>query len=136
MDPITVPAYKENLADVLEFIRQKVEAYPHQESSLLQLELSLEEAYVNIASYAYPEEPGDVIVGLKIDENPLVVTVELVDTGIRFDPLEKDDPDISIGIDERKPGGLGILLLKQNADQVHYQYLEGKNILTIRKRLD
>jgi len=136
MDPITVPAYKENLADVLEYIRQKVEAYPHQESSLLQLELSLEEAYVNIASYAYPEEPGDVIVGLKIDENPLVVTVELVDTGIRFDPLEKDDPDISIGIDERKPGGLGILLLKQNADQVHYQYLEGKNILTIRKRLD
>jgi len=136
MDPITVPAYKENLADVLEFIRSKMQAFPHQESSLLQLELSVEEAYVNIASYAYPEEPGEVTVGLKIDENPLVVTVELIDTGIQFNPLEKEDPNISLGIDDKKPGGLGILLIKHNVDQVHYQYLDGRNILTIQKRLD
>jgi len=136
MDPITVPASKENLADVLEFIRSKLEAFPHQESSLLQLELAVEEAYANIASYAYPVEPGEVTVGLKIDENPLFVTVELIDTGIRFNPLEKEDPDISLGIDDKKPGGLGILLIKQNADQVNYQYLDGRNILTIQKRLD
>ncbi len=136
MDPITVPASKENLADVLEFIRQKVEAFPHQDNALLQLELSVEEAYVNIASYAYPEESGEITVGLNIDENPLIVTVELIDTGIRFNPLEKEEPDISMEIDDKKPGGLGILLLKENADQVHYQYLDGRNILTIQKRLD
>ena len=60
-------------------------------------------------------------------KNPLVVTVELIDTGIQFNPLEKEDPDISWEL-MKKPGGLGILLIKQNADQVHYQYIDGRNI--------
>jgi anti-sigma regulatory factor (Ser/Thr protein kinase) len=136
MDQITVPARKEYLSEVLEFINQKLDHFPHQSSALLRLELAVEEAFVNIASHAYPDESGEVAVGLSIKEKPLTATVELTDSGSRFNPLKREDPDLSIGIGDKKPGGLGILLIKENSDQVHYHYKKGRNILTIQKKLD
>lgn len=136
MDQIIVPAQKEYLADVLGFINGEVDPFPHEASQLLRLELAVEEAFVNVANYAYPEKSGEVIVGLSISEDPLTATVELTDSGTRFNPLEREDPDLSIGIEDKKPGGLGIFLIKENSDQVHYQYHEGRNILTIQKILD
>ena len=165
MDQITVPARKENLSHVLEFIGQKLEPFPYDATAMLRLELSVEEAFVNIASYAYqldnekrtkPEETTnqekitnpeeityqkkitvheEITVRLSIDEDPLQITVQLIDSGTRFNPLEKEDPDVSKGIEEKEPGGLGIFLIKKNVDQVHYEYQEGKNILTLHKRM-
>jgi len=136
MDQIIVPARKEYLADVLGFINGEVDPFPHEASQLLRLELAVEEAFVNISSYAYPEKSGEIIVGLSINEDPLTAIVELTDSGTRFNPLEREDPDLSMGIEDKKPGGLGILLIKKNSDLVHYQYQKGKNILTIQKILD
>lgn len=136
MDQIIVPARKEFLAEVLGFINQKLDHFPHEASALLRLELAVEEAFVNIASYAYPEKSGEVVVGLSVSEDPLTATVELTDSGTQFNPLEREDPDLSLGIKDKKPGGLGILLIKENSDQVHYHYQESRNILTIQKKLD
>jgi hypothetical protein len=177
MDQIRVPARKENLIRVLEFIGQKLEPFPYNATALLRLELSVEEAFVNIASYAYQvnkeettqqektipqketnpqkeitpqketnrhektiphEETADeeITVRLSIDENPLQITVQLIDSGTYFNPLEKEDPDVSTGIEEKEPGGLGIFLIKKNVDQVQYEYRDGKNILTLHKKMD
>jgi serine/threonine-protein kinase RsbW len=136
MDQITVPAQKENLSRVLEFIGQELESFPYNPKALLRLELAVEEAFVNIASYAYQPDNGEITVGMGIDEEPLQVTVQLIDSGIRFNPLENEDPDVSTGIEQKQPGGLGIFLIKKNVDQVQYQYQEGKNMLTLHQRMD
>ena len=171
MDQITVPARKENLSRVLEFIGRKLEPFPYNATALLRLELSVEEAFVNIASYAYqlnkekitqqeeifpqeeitnhekitvqeeitaPEETADeeITVRLIIYEDPLQIMVQLIDSGTRFNPLGKEDPDVSKGIEEKEPGGLGIFLIKKNVDQAQYEYQNGKNILTLHKRMD
>jgi len=135
MDQITVPARKENLSHVLEFIGQKLEPFQCDTTALLRLELSVEEAFVNITSYAYQLDDEEITVRLSIDEDPLQITVQLIDSGTRFNPLEKEDPDVSKGIEEKEPGGLGIFLIKKNVDQVHYEYQEEKNILTLHKRM-
>jgi anti-sigma regulatory factor (Ser/Thr protein kinase) len=171
MNQITVPARKENLSRVLEFIGRKLEPFPYNATALLRLELSVEEAFVNIASYAYqlnkekitqqeeiipqeeitnhekitvqeeitaPEETADeeITVRLIIYEDPLQIMVQLIDSGTRFNPLGKEDPDVSKGIEEKEPGGLGIFLIKKNVDQAQYEYQNGKNILTLHKRMD
>jgi anti-sigma regulatory factor (Ser/Thr protein kinase) len=136
MDQITLPARKENLSHILEFIGQELEPFPYNSKALLRLELAVEEAFVNIASYAYPADNGEITVRLGIDEDPLQVTVQLTDSGIRFNPLENEDPDVTTEIEEKQPGGLGIFLIKKNVDQVQYQYHEGKNMLTLHQRMD
>ncbi|KAF5068854.1 Histidine kinase-like ATPase domain protein [anaerobic digester metagenome] len=73
---------------------------------------------------------------LIIYEDPLQIMVQLIDSGTRFNPLGKEDPDVSKGIEEKEPGGLGIFLIKKNVDQAQYEYQNGKNILTLHKRMD
>ena len=136
MCKIVVPAEKEYLPEVLEFINQKLEHLSPHSSELFRLELAVEEAFVNIANYAYPEEPGEVAVDLSVTRKPLTATVKLEDSGTPFNPLKMEPPDLSPRIEEKEPGGLGILLIKEKSDQVHYHFQDGKNILTIQKKLD
>jgi anti-sigma regulatory factor (Ser/Thr protein kinase) len=135
MDQITVPARKENLQDVLEFVVKHLELLQYSTKALLRLELSVEEAYVNIVNYAYDSDDGEIVIGCRIDENPSKITVQFIDSGIPFNPLKNEDPDVLSGIDEKEPGGLGIFLIKKNVDKLYYEYYDGKNILTIQKVL-
>ena len=70
-----------------------------------------------------------------VSGDPKTLTVVFADSGIPFDPLAKEDPDITIPTAQRNIGGLGIFLVKDNMDDVTYRYADGKNILTIKKRL-
>ncbi len=72
-------------------------------------------------------------VQIKLDEE----TVELVftDSGIPFDPLEKEDPDVTLSTEEREIGGLGIYLIKKKMDEVSYRYENQKNIFMFRKKI-
>lgn len=135
MDQIVVLAKKGNLQEILNFIGNKLKSVEYNTTARLHLELSVEEAYVNIANYAYGSESGKVLIRCRVDENPLHVTVQFIDCGIPFNPLEKEDPDTSLEIEGKKIGGMGILLIKKYADQVDYEYRDKKNILTIKKRL-
>lgn len=102
----------------------------------MQLELVVEEIFVNIASYAYcPPGSGDVEISCDVVEDTMRVFITFSDEGPEFDPLGKEDPDITLGKDERPIGGLGIFLVKKNVDGISYKREGGRNILTVEKRL-
>jgi anti-sigma regulatory factor (Ser/Thr protein kinase) len=99
----------------------------------MNLNLALEEAVVNVMSYAYPDSQGDVKVDIMIDDQKVVST--LTDSGIPFDPTQKGDVDTTLPAEERPIGGLGIHLVKQIMDKVSYQYVGNQNILTLEKNI-
>lgn len=98
------------------------------------MRLAVEEAVVNVMEYAYPiGEEGEIEVCMTTDSECLTVVV--TDAGMPFDPTLKEGVDISLSAEERQIGGLGIHLLRALMDDVHYEYLNGRNILTLTKRL-
>ena len=101
----------------------------------MQVELAVEEIFVNISSYAYHPETGEVEIDVDIDANPSTITIRFSDRGHPFDPLAKPDADTTLTAEQRQPGGLGILLVKKSMDQVAYAYENEKNILTIQKEI-
>ena len=99
------------------------------------IELSVEEAVDNVVQYAYEGGIGWLEAGTSLDDKSLVLTIELRDAGVPFNPLEKDDPDITLSAKERPVGGLGIYLCKQMMDSINYRYEEGNNVLVMTKRV-
>ncbi len=99
----------------------------------MHLELALEEAFVNVAHYAYDGKPGKIEVDFDKQDDMLKVT--LSDSGKPYDPLKKPDPDITLSAEKRQIGGLGIYLIKKYTDGISYEYRDGKNHLTIVKKL-
>lgn len=136
MNKLTVPAKIENLQKVMDFLGDQLDSVDYVMKARLQLELSIEEAYVNIVNYAYGSEEGEVIICCNVGESPLKVTMQFIDYGNPYNPLENDDPDISLSAEEKEIGGLGIFLIKRNVDNISYEYRDGKNILTIQKKLN
>jgi sigma-B regulation protein RsbU (phosphoserine phosphatase) len=103
-------------------------------SMTMSLNLALEEAVVNVMTYAYaPDTQGELILEAVADKG--VVTFILTDTGVPFDPTAKEDADTTLGIEDRPIGGLGIFLVRQLMDTVDYQRVDGQNVLTLTKKL-
>jgi anti-sigma regulatory factor (Ser/Thr protein kinase) len=98
----------------------------------MQIAIAVEEIYVNIAHYAYNPEVGGATIRIAVGDE---ITIEFEDRGKAYNPLLKDDPDITAGVEERDVGGLGIFMVKKIMDAVDYRYEEGKNILLIRKAI-
>lgn len=96
--------------------------------------IAIDEIYSNIANYAYNNHEGDITVVLDVDDNN-VLSLLFEDTGKPFNPLEKDDPDINLSVEERGIGGLGIFIVKQTMDDVQYAYQDNMNILLLTKKL-
>lgn len=99
------------------------------------IELSVEEAVENVVRYAYDGGIGWLEAGTNLDDKSLILTIELRDAGVPFNPLEKTDPDITLSADERPVGGLGIYLCKQMMDSITYQYENGNNVLLMKKQI-
>lgn len=104
-------------------------------SAQMQIELAVEEIFVNIASYAYDSEDGEAEVRCKVLEDPLRVVIQFLDQGKPYDPLARGEADISKEGILSRVGGLGIHLVKKTMDDVQYVYEDGKNVLTIQKKL-
>lgn len=100
------------------------------------IELSVEEAVDNVVQYAYEGGIGWLEAGTSLDDKSLVLTIELRDAGVPFNPLEKEDPDITLSAKERPVGGLGIYLCKQMMDSISYRYEDGNNVLVMTKRVE
>ena len=128
-----VDAKDEQLSVVMEFVETELEKCGASMKSINQIALSIEEIFVNIAHYAYQGKDGKVTIQLEVNDD--VCTLVFIDSGIAFDPLAKDDPDITLSADERKIGGLGIFMVKQLMDDVTYKYENNQNVLTIKKRI-
>lgn len=136
MEKIEVKASISELEQVQAFVRRELEKYGCSDSVALQLEIAVEEVFVNIAHYAYnPKGSGTATVSCGLQEDLMQVVIQFLDKGIPYNPLEKQDPDVTLDAGEREIGGLGIYMVKKSMDQVEYTYENGKNILTIHKNI-
>ena len=136
MKSITVPANDEDPNPVFEFVREELSRHDCPSKALYQIEVAIEEILVNIVSYAKLSPDDNVEIRCDVLTDPLRVTIQFLDKGIPFDPLQKADPDRSPEALLEREGGLGIFMVKQMMDEVSYAYEEGKNTLTILKNLD
>lgn len=129
------PAEDTALPDALGFVEEELKKHECPKKTIMQITVALEEIFVNIAHYAYPECKGEVIISIGFNEAENEVIFQFMDQGIPFNPLAKPDPDVTAGADEREIGGLGIFMMKKTMDEVTYCHEEGSNILTMKKKL-
>ena len=132
---LELEAVRENLDEVVAFLEERLDATDCTPKARMQINLAVEEIFVNIASYAYNPDTGKATVRVEVSDEPVSVTITFVDHGVPYDPLAKEDPDVSLSAEERNVGGLGIFLTKQVMDEVSYEYKHGQNILRIRKKV-
>ena len=130
---ITVDAVVENLYTVQEALGPALTALPFSPETRMNLEVAVEEIFLNIANYAYAPGNGKAVIRAVTDTAGISIT--FADSGEAFDPLAKPDPDTKLPLQERQIGGLGIYMVKQTMDSVEYARRDGQNILTIRKNL-
>ena len=103
-------------------------------STTMQMNLAIEEAVVNVMEYAYPAgTKGEV--RIEAQTNDTYVEFIISDDGKPFNPTEKGDVDTTLSAEERSIGGLGIMLVKHYMDDTIYKYVDGQNVLTLRKNL-
>lgn len=131
---LTLRADRRNLGEVFGFLRHVLGEAGIRERLLLDLELAVEEAVVNVMTHAYPGGQGVLVLGVM--PGPGHVTIELRDRGVPFNPLLVPEPDVSAPLGKREIGGLGIHLIRTLMDEVSYEFRDGENILTLRKRRD
>ena len=135
MAELTVPATLENLEIVTGFIHERLKLAGCPAKLMTQVDLAVEEIYVNIAHYAYHPSIGEATVCCEVGGEPLQVTIGFADAGKPYNPLEQKDPDIMQDADQRPIGGLGVFMVKKLMDEITYEFIDGKNVLTIRKRM-
>ncbi len=128
-------AIKGNLDDALTFIEDYLDEFGCPAKIRMEIDLASEEIFVNIAQYSYVQGMGDVTIRIGISEDHSQVSITFIDSGIPYDPLTRDDPDVTLPVEERKIGGLGIFLIKKYSDDVRYKFADGRNHLTIVKNL-
>jgi len=129
MKELYVEAKIENMDEVLDFINGNIEDCPPKIRN--QIGVAVDELFSNIARYAYDPSFGNAVVRVAVDDE---ITIEFEDSGTAYDPLSKDDPDISLPAEDRDVGGLGIFMVKKIMDSVEYRREDGKNIVTIKKQ--
>ena len=133
MAEITVAADLDSLNDVLAFVDGEMERAGCSMKLMTQVDMAVEEIFVNIARYAYHPEVGEASVRCEAGGDPFQVIVGFVDQGRPYNPLEREDPDVTLDAERRQIGGLGILMAKRLMDDIQYEYRDGQNILTLRK---
>ena len=134
MKELTIDATIENIVTVTAFIDEQLEQRDCPMKRKRQVHIAIDELFGNIAYYAYNPEIGIVTVRVEVTDNPLEVVITFIDNGIPYDPLAKVDPDITLSVEERDVGGLGIYMVKKSMDDISYKYRDGQNILRIKKK--
>ena len=124
---LRVKATDESMQTVNDFIHSILPS-ACDEMILNQIDLAVEEIFVNIAHYSGADE---AIINCSFENDKLEITFS--DSGVPFNPLAKPDPDLTLNAEEREIGGLGIFLTKKFMDTVSYEYKDGMNCLRIIK---
>ena len=117
------------------FIDEICEFHNLDEMATMQMNLAIEEAVVNVMNYGYPEgTKGNVDISVQSDGGCLKFVIK--DSGRPFDPTTRDEVDTSLPAEKRAIGGLGIFLVRRLMDSIKYEYKDGHNILTLKKKLE
>lgn len=135
MRELTINATVENIEKVTAFVDEQLEALGCPMKAQMQIDVAIDELFSNIAYYAYNPEVGPATVRVEVTQDPLAVVVTFIDNGKQYDPLAKEDPDVTLSAEERDIGGLGIYIVKKSMDDISYEYKDGQNILRIKKNI-
>ena len=133
MKELVIEARRDNLNEVLAFVDEELEKLDCPIKTQMTIDIAVEEIYINIASYAYRPGTGNAVIRMEVEEDPLAVMLTFIDSGMPYNPLAKEDPDITLSAEERQIGGLGIYMVKKSMDDVSYKFEDGKNIFSIKK---
>ncbi len=133
MQEMTIPATVENIEKVTDFVNVQLDNIDCPPKAQMQIDIAIDELFGNIAHYAYNPETGPATVRVEVTEKPISVVITFIDHGVPYDPLKKEDPDITKSAEDREIGGLGIFMVKKTMDEITYEYKDGQNILRIRK---
>ena len=123
----------EKLTEVLAYIDESLERRGCPARVRMQIDIAVEEIFVNIASYAYAPNVGKAEILIREDQDPKGITITFIDSGVPYNPVVKPDPDVTLSASERQIGGLGIYMVKKSMDEMTYRDEAGRNVLTIRK---
>ena len=133
---LTLEAKVANLQQVLDFVDENLKSMRCPMKILMQIDVAVEEIFVNVASYAYTPNTGSVTIRMDLQEKPRAVVITFIDSGIPYNPLAKEDPDVSLSAEERSIGGLGIFMVKKTMDKMEYEYTDKQNILKMYKIIE
>ena len=133
MKELTIAATVENIEVVTDFVNQQLEELACPMKAQMLINIAIDELFSNIAHYSYNPEIGQATVRVEVMESPLAVYITFIDNGVPYDPLSKEDPDLTLSAEERQIGGLGIYVVKKSMDEITYEYKDGQNILSIKK---
>ncbi len=125
----------ERLPELQTFVAEHLEEIGCPMKAQMQIAIAVEEIFVNIASYAYAPAVGAANVRMTVSKAPPAVAITFTDSGKPFDPTKMEDPDVALAAESREVGGLGIFMTKKFMDEVTYEYRDGKNVLTLKKKL-
>ena len=125
---------KDKSSEIIEFVMSSPDI-PDDDVLKFKLRLSIEEAVENVVRYAYDGGIGWLETNIDFNQDTLLLTIQLRDAGVPFNPLEKEDPDLTLSAEDRNIGGLGIYLCKKMMDNIEYRYEDGNNVLTMTKRV-
>ena len=131
---ITLSADVKEVPKLNVFIEEACQSVGLDDNKAMQVKVAVEEAVVNVMKYAYPPgHRGDVTI--EAASNKLRLKFTIIDSGKAFDPTVLSDVDTSLSAKERKIGGMGIHIVRQNMDSINYERLGQLNVLTLRKKI-
>ena len=117
------------------FVEEVCQTVGFSQPVMMQIKLAIEEAVVNVMKYAYPSgHRGEVTIEAASNDVRLKFTI--IDSGKPFDPTVQSEVDTSLSAKQRKIGGLGIHIMRQNMDSINYERMGNLNVLTLRKKIN
>ena len=130
MKKLRIQAKLEKLETLVKETNASLAATSFSNHDKVLIDTALEEVFVNVVKYAMKSDGEFTYI---IDVNEKGVTFTFIDTGKEFNPLERDDPDITLSAEQRAIGGLGIFMVKKIMDEISYEYKDNQNILKLTK---
>lgn len=135
MAEITLAATIDNIPAVTDFVSKQLDTLGCSVKVQMQFSIAVDELFSNIAQYAYPSGEGMATVQVSTQAEGKQVVLTFIDRGTPYNPLTKEDPNITLSLEDRPIGGLGIFMVKKIMDDMQYRYEDGKNILRIIKNM-
>ena len=132
---INISADIDNLPVIIEFVDRLLDKNGCMVNIKSEINVAVDEIASNIVHYAYKGRAGDLTLMVDFEDCGRKAIITFKDSGMRFNPLEKDDPDVNKNAEERKIGGLGIYIVKKLMDFVSYEYSNGMNVLRLEKKI-
>ena len=132
---IVLPNDTQEVPKLNAFVEEVCQTVGFDDMANMQIKVAVEEAVVNVMKYAYPPGMhGDVTIEAASNDVRLKFTI--IDSGAPFDPTVQSEVDTTLAAKDRKIGGLGIHIMRQNMDSINYERIDNLNVLTLRKKIN